>query len=88
MVHELDRLLPALVLEEDDGPVAFLLEIEADFCADPFVRPVDHLRQHALFGLKLEHLHVETEAELEHAADLAFPLRVQAERPSSVVNAL
>src|SRR5471030_1194187 len=45
MVHELDRLLPALVLEEHDGPVTLLPEIEADPRAEPFLWPVDHLPQ-------------------------------------------
>ena len=79
MVHELHRLLPTLVFEQDDGPFAFLFEVEADFCADPFLGPFDHLPEHALAGLKLENLHVETtavKAELEHSADLAFPLRI------------
>src|SRR5437016_5145957 len=77
MVHEFHRLLPALVLEEDDGPVAFLSEIETNLCADPFLRPVDDLPHHALAGLKLENLHVDpagAKAELDHAADLAVPL--------------
>ena len=43
MVHELHRLLPALVFEENDGPVAFLFEIEAYLDADPFLGPVDYL---------------------------------------------
>jgi hypothetical protein len=79
MVHELHRLLPTLVLEEDDGPVAFLSEIKAYCCADPFFGPVDHLPEHALTGIKLENLHVETagaKAESEHSADFAFPLCV------------
>ena len=79
MVHELHRLLPTLVFEQDDGPFAFLFEVEADFCADPFLGPFDHLPEHALAGLKLKNLHVETtavKAELEHSADLAFSLRI------------
>src|SRR5205814_8397341 len=35
VVHELHRLLPTLVLEEDDGEVTFPLEIEANLRADP-----------------------------------------------------
>src|SRR5271170_6743322 len=78
VVHEFHRLLPALVLEEDDGPVAVLFEVEAYLCAEPFFRPVDHLPENPLAGLQLENLHVETaaaKAELEHAANLAFPSR-------------
>jgi hypothetical protein len=51
MVHELHRLLPALVLEQDDGPLTFLFEIKTYFCADPFLGPVDHLPQHAPVGI-------------------------------------
>src|SRR6266478_190254 len=79
MVHELHRLLPTLVFEQDDGPVAFLSEIETYFCADPFLRSVDHLPQHALGRLKLKNFHVDTagaKAELEHSADFAVALRV------------
>ena len=57
----------------------FCFEIETYLCADPFFGPVDHLPQHVLGGMKLKNLHVETagaEAELDHAADFAFPLRV------------
>src|ERR1700687_3067105 len=43
MVHELHRLLPTLVFEEDDGVVAILFELPTYFCADPFSGPVDHL---------------------------------------------
>src|SRR4249920_2017095 len=43
MVHELHRLLPTLVLEEDDGPVAFLFELPTYYRANPFFGPVDHL---------------------------------------------
>jgi hypothetical protein len=78
MVHELHRLLPALVLEVDDGPLAVLLELETYFRADPFLGPVDHLPQHALAGLQFKNLHVETagaKAKLQHAADFAFALR-------------
>src|SRR5271165_3900574 len=50
MVHELHRLLPAFVLEKNDGPVAFLFEIETYFCADPFFGPIDHLPEHVLGG--------------------------------------
>ena len=79
MVHELDRLLPAFVFEEDDGPGTLLFEIEAYLCADPFFGAVDHLPKHVLGGMKLENLHVEAaavKAELEHSADFAFPLYV------------
>src|SRR6266545_895892 len=79
MVHELHRFLPTLVFEQDDGPVAFLSEIKTYFCASPFLGSVDHLPQHALGGLKLKNLHVNTagaKAELEHSADFAVPLRV------------
>src|SRR5713226_9517283 len=79
MVHELHRLLPALVLEEDDGPVAFLSEVKIYFCADPFLGSVDHLPQHALVGIKLKNLHVDTagaKAELNNPADYAFASRV------------
>src|SRR4029077_5096879 len=79
MMHELHRLLPTLVLEQDDGPVAFLFELEAYLGADPFFGTVDLLPLHAFGGLSLQDLHVETagaKAELDHAADLAFPLRV------------
>jgi hypothetical protein len=70
---------PALVFEQNNGPIAILFEAEAYLCAAPFFGPVDHLPQHPLAGLKLENLHVEaavTKAELQHAADLAFPSRV------------
>src|SRR5216684_3985538 len=79
MVHELYRLLPTLVFEEDDGVVAILFQLPTYFCTDPFLGPVDHLPEHALGGMKLKNLHVETagrKAELEHSADFAFPLRV------------
>jgi len=44
VVHKFHRLLPALVLEENNGPVAVLFEVEAYLCAEPFFRPVDHLK--------------------------------------------
>lgn len=75
-VHELHRLLPTLMFEEDDGVVVVLFELPTYLCADPFLGPVDHLPQHALGRIKLQNLHVEAagaEAELEHSADLAFP---------------
>src|SRR5258705_114300 len=59
VVHELRWLLPVLVLEEDDGEVAFLPEVETDLRSDPFRGPLDHLPEDALAGLELEHLHVE-----------------------------
>jgi hypothetical protein len=74
MVHELHRLLPTLVLEEDNGPVAFLPEVETYFCADPFLGPIDHLPLHALGGVKLENPDVK--AEQDYAADFGFPWRV------------
>src|SRR5687768_8776083 len=43
MVHEFHRLLPILVLEQDDGIVALLFELPTDLCADPFCGPIDHL---------------------------------------------
>ena len=43
MVHEFHRLLPTLVLEEDDGMVACLFEIKTYLGADPFRGPIDHL---------------------------------------------
>jgi len=73
MVHELHRLLPALVFEEHDGPVRFLLDIETYSCAEPFFRSANHLPQHAFAGKKLQNLYVEAAgvtAELEHCADL------------------
>ncbi len=79
VVHELHRLLPTLVLEEHDGEVALLLEIETHLRSDPLFGPLDHLPEHALAGIELEHLHVEAagpEAELENSADLALALRV------------
>ena len=39
MVHELHRLLPTLVFEKDNGPVAVLFEVKTYFCADPFLGP-------------------------------------------------
>src|SRR5208282_1348996 len=54
MMHELDRLPPTFVLEEQDGPVAFLSELEADRRAEPFRGPVDHLPAHALARFKLK----------------------------------
>src|ERR1700733_12532148 len=62
MMHELHRLLPALVLEQHAGPVAVLLEIEAYFGADPFLRAIDDLPLHAAGRMKLAHLHVEAAA--------------------------
>src|SRR6266850_14752 len=79
VVHELHRLLPALVFEKNDGPVAFLFEIKTYFCADPFCGSVDHLPQHALGGIKLKNLHIDTagaKAEFNNPADLAFASRV------------
>jgi hypothetical protein len=80
MVHELNRLLPALVFEEDNGEVLILREREAYLCADPFLGPAYHFPQHALGGIKLEYLHVDTaarpKAELDHSADIAVTLRV------------
>src|ERR1700677_3475178 len=78
MVHELYRFLPALMFEQDDGPIAPLFEIETDLRADPFYWPVDHLPQHAPGGIKLKDLHVEAagaKAESEHATDVAFAFR-------------
>src|SRR6266542_1408824 len=37
--HELDRLAPALVLEQDDRVVALPLQVEADVGADPLPGP-------------------------------------------------
>jgi hypothetical protein len=62
MMHELHRLLPALMFEEDAGPVAVLLEIKAYFGADPFLGTIDDLPQHAAGRMKLKHLHVEAAA--------------------------
>src|SRR5258705_6656700 len=84
VVHEFPRFLPALMLEQDDGIVAFLPEIETDLCSDPFRGSFDHLPEHALAGLQLENLHVEAadllavgaEANLDHPADLAVPMQV------------
>jgi len=78
MVHELHRLSPALVFEENDGIVAFLLEIETDGRTDPFFRSFDDFPKDAL-GTQLEHLHVETalrKPELDDSAAGAFALRV------------
>src|SRR6266853_3704403 len=80
VVHELHRLLPTLLFEEDDGPVAFLPEIPTYFCTNPFCGSVGYLPQHVLGGLKLKNLHVDTaghKAELDHSADFPrLPLRV------------
>ncbi len=79
VVHELHRLLPALMFEENNGPVTVLCQIEADLGAEPFFRAVNHLPQNALAGLQFENLHVEAafaKAELQLAADLAFSLSV------------
>src|ERR1700691_4685911 len=79
MMHELYRRLPALVLEKNDCPIAVLCEVEADLCAEPFFRPVDHLPENTFARFKLENLHVEaavTETKLQLAADLAFAPRV------------
>src|SRR5580704_14947895 len=79
MVREFHRLLPTLVLDEDKSPVGFLPEIKAYCRADPFFGSLDDLPAHALAAIELENLHVETavaKAELEHAAGLAFALRV------------
>src|SRR6266478_2179366 len=85
VVHELHRLLPTLLFEEDDGPVAFLPEIPTYLCANPFCGSVDHLPQHVLGGLKLKNLHVDTaghKAELDHSADFPrLPLRVACPPP-------
>jgi hypothetical protein len=48
VVHELHRLLPALVLEEHDGPVAVLAEVPVDRRPDPFIGAVDHSPHHPL----------------------------------------
>ena len=45
VMHELHRLLPTLVFEEDDGPFVSLIELETYLCAQPFLGPVDHLPQ-------------------------------------------
>jgi hypothetical protein len=79
MVHELDRLFPALVLEEHEGPVAFLPELPVYLGADPFLRALDDFPEDAAVGIERENLHVEAaaiaEAELQRAADLVFRLR-------------
>src|SRR6266545_277241 len=71
--HELDRLAPALVLEQDDRVVALPLQVEADVGADPLRGAVGHLPLDPLVRALVEHLHVEsagvTEAELDRAAD-------------------
>src|SRR5688572_7328150 len=46
VVHELHRLLPILVREEDHDVVAFLLELPADLRADPFRGSIDDLPEH------------------------------------------
>src|ERR1700722_18993713 len=84
VVHEFRRFSPTLMIEQDDGIVVFLFEIETDLCSDPFCGPLNHLPGDALAGLQLETLHVEAadllaiaaEAELEQAADFALPLRI------------
>jgi hypothetical protein len=48
VVHELHRLSPALVFEENDGIVTFLLEIETDGRTDPFFRSFDDFPKYAL----------------------------------------
>src|ERR1700677_3711771 len=78
MVHELARLLPTLVFEQDDGPIPSLSELETDLRADPFFGPVDPLPQHASGGIKLKDLHVEAagaKAKPEYATDVAFAFR-------------
>jgi hypothetical protein len=79
VVHEFHRLLPALVLEENDGPVVVPFDVEANLRAEPFLRSVDHLPQNPLAWLQIENLYIETavaEAELKDAADLAVAARV------------
>src|SRR5580658_8906448 len=83
-MQEFHRLLPALVLEKNNGPIAVLFEVETYYRAEPFFRPVDHLPENTLAGLQLENLHVEAavaKAELEDAAGLAVAARVA--RPPS-----
>lgn len=72
MVHEFHRLLPTLVLEEDDGVVVDLIEAPVHMRGDPFFGSVDHLPQYVPARVKLEDLHIESrgpEAELELAAE-------------------
>src|ERR1700678_914323 len=84
VVHEFHGFIPTLMIEQDDGIIAFLLEIETDLCSDPFCGSFNHLPDHALAGLQLENLNVEAadllavaaEAELEQSADFALPLRI------------
>ncbi len=68
VVHELRRFPPALVLEQHDGEVVFLLELEADFRADPLGGPLDHPR----VGVQLCDPHVEDAELAAVVGDLAF----------------
>src|SRR4029079_6544398 len=67
VVHELERLLPALVPDADDGVVLIFAELEVDARADPLGGPSDHFPEHALRGLALQHLHVDPAAAAEGA---------------------
>jgi hypothetical protein len=45
VVHELHRVSPTFVLEQDDGVVVFLLEVPAHRRTDPLRGPVDDFPQ-------------------------------------------
>src|SRR5690606_6470227 len=84
VIHELDGLLPSLVLEEHDREIPRLLEIETNPRTDPLDRPVDNLPYDAIVGFELENLHVEDtellavvrEAEPEAAAHMLIAGRL------------
>src|SRR6185295_2580517 len=76
VVHELARLAPTLVREQDDRVVVLPLQAEADVGADPLRRAVGHLPFDELVRALGEHLHVEparvAEPEPDRAADGAL----------------
>jgi hypothetical protein len=61
------------MFEQDDGIVAFLLELKTDSCSDPFCGSFDYLPEHSLPGLELENVHVEAADLLAVARDALIP---------------
>src|SRR5262245_41709145 len=59
VVHELDRLTPALVLEEHDRVLVLLVEIPLHAGADPFLRSVHDVPADEPARIELSDLHVE-----------------------------
>src|SRR5688572_25609196 len=59
VVHELDRLAPALVLEQDDRVLVALVETPIDLRSDPLLGTAGDPPPHAAGRVELDDFHVE-----------------------------